>query len=249
MKIDNLKTPYFAVILFFAASLVSYGQIKRGIYVDTVENNGVKRVHQVKIDQDYFIYNEYEIEPAKFIKTVGGFFQIDDTSTGKLLVALLEFNSDYKNDAVRELSIPIEVAGDQLKMNWKQQLTLEHIKATAQDLDGAWLFATRGPDTGQERRGEENSRKTLKLLMDNTFQWIAYDTESFRFSGTGGGAYSAENGIYKEFIEFFSKDNSRVGADLEFNYSIEGEDWHHTGKNSKGEPMYEIWSKRSLADE
>lgn len=246
MKTTNFKTPYFAVILFFVSSLASYSQIQRGIYVDTLENNGVKRVHQVKINRDYFIYNEYEIEPAKFIKTEGGFFQIEDTSSGQLLIALLEFNSDYKNDAIKQLSIPIKIEGDQLKMNWKQQLTLEHTKATAQDLDGAWLFATRGPDEGQERRGEEYSRKTLKLLMDNTFQWIAYDTESFRFSGTGGGTYSAENGIYKESIEFFSKDNSRVGADLEFNYSIEGKDWHHTGNNSKGEPMYEIWRKRTM---
>tara|TARA_R110000764_G_scaffold4148_5_gene17288 strand:+ start:589 stop:834 length:246 start_codon:yes stop_codon:yes gene_type:complete len=80
--------------------------------------------------------------------------------------------------------------------------------------------------------------------MDNTFQWIAYDTESFKFSGTGGGSYSSLNEIYKEQIEFFSKDNSRVGAELEFNYKLKGNDWHHTGKNSKGEPMYEIWSKR-----
>ncbi|SHJ67616.1 hypothetical protein [Maribacter aquivivus] len=244
MKKIHTKSKYISVFLFFAINLVIYGQIPPGIYTDTIENNGLKTVHQVKINDDFFIYNEYEIEPAKFIKTVGGFIQIENTSSNTLLVVLLEFNSDFENDALRQLSIPIEMDGEKLKMNWFQQLTLAPIFPATQDLDGAWLFATRGPDTGQKRRGEENTRKTLKLLMDNTFQWIAYDTESFKFSGTGGGTYSAENGIYKEQIEFFSKDNSRVGAQLEFNYKLEGDDWHHTGKNSKGEPMYEIWSKR-----
>lgn len=111
-------------------------------------------------------------------------------------------------------------------------------------MDGTWLFATRGPDEGQERRGEKSSRKTLKFLKDGTFQWIAYDTDSFRFSGTGGGSYKANDGSYTEQIEFFSRDSSRVGATLEFNYELKETDWHHTGENSKGEPMYEIWAKR-----
>ena len=111
-------------------------------------------------------------------------------------------------------------------------------------MDGQWLFATRGPDEGQKRRGETNSRKTLKYLQNRRFQWIAYDTEGMQFKGTGGGTYTSKDGIYTETIEYFSRDNDRVGASLKFNYEIKGNDWHHTGKNSKGEPMYEIWSKR-----
>ena len=90
----------------------------------------------------------------------------------------------------------------------------------------------------------EKPRKTLKFLLDGRFQWIAYNTDSFEFHGTGGGAYTSENGIYTENIGYFSRDNTRVGATLEFNYELKGNDWHHTGKNSKGEPMYEIWAKR-----
>jgi hypothetical protein len=65
-----------------------------------------------------------------------------------------------------------------------------------------------------------------------------------KFSGTGGGSFTSENGKYVESIEFFSRDNTRVGAVLEFKYELKGDDWHHTGLNSKGEPMYEIWAKR-----
>ena len=240
----NIKSHFIIAFFFFAVSFVANSQIPTGIYADTLEINGSKRVHQVKINEDYFIYNEYEIEPANFIRTLGGFIQIEETSAHSLLVVLLEFNSNYSEDKIQKLSIPIEMDGKILKMNWFKKFALKPQFPSTQDLDGAWLFATRGPDTGQDRRGEESSRKTLKFLMDNTFQWIAYDTESFKFSGTGGGSYSSLNEIYKEQIEFFSKDNSRVGAELEFNYKLKGNDWHHTGKNSKGEPLYEIWSKR-----
>ncbi len=139
--------------------------------------------------------------------------------------------------------------GDILYLDWFEKLKLIPIKNTNQDLDGQWLFATRGPDEGQERRGEANSRKTLKYLQDGRFQWIAYDTNGMQFKGTGGGNYTSVNGVYTENIEYFSRDNARVGASLEFNYEVKGADWHHTGKNSKGEPMYEIWSRRPFDGE
>ena len=65
-----------------------------------------------------------------------------------------------------------------------------------------------------------------------------------QFKGTGGGNYTSKDGVYTENIEYFSRDNSRVGASLEFNYEVKENDWHHTGNNSKGEPMYEIWARR-----
>ena len=62
--------------------------------------------------------------------------------------------------------------------------------------------------------------------------------------GTGGGRYTTENGTYTEHIEFFSRDKSRVGAALAFNYELKDEDWHHSGLSSRGEPIYEVWSLR-----
>jgi hypothetical protein len=64
------------------------------------------------------------------------------------------------------------------------------------------------------------------------------------FFGTGGGAFTSDNGKYVENIEYFSRDDSRVGAKLKFDYETKKGDWHHTGRNSKGEPLYEIWSRR-----
>ncbi|MDX1470670.1 MAG: hypothetical protein R3213_04170 [Flavobacteriaceae bacterium] len=62
--------------------------------------------------------------------------------------------------------------------------------------------------------------------------------------GTGGGTYTTEDGKYTENIEFFSRDNSRVGASLEFDFELVDGDWHHSGFSSKGDPLYEIWTLR-----
>lgn len=211
-------------------------QINSGIYISNIENER----HELKINNGYLIHSVYESSPAKFIKTLGGFY----TTTNGILNLKLEFNSDFEEDGLKEMEIPFSVENDKLTLNTDSPMIFMQVESMEQALDGAWLFATRGPDEGQDRRGEESPRKTLKFLLDNRFQWIAYNTETFKFSGTGGGSFSSKDGTYTEIIDFFSKDNSRVGAKLEFNYERKGNDWHHTGNNSKGEPMYEIWAKR-----
>lgn len=236
MKLKKLLFCVLGLFIVFHVSELT-AQITPGLYISDISN--VR--HELKINNNYIVHSVYEQSPANFIKTYGGFYR---TKNGVLNIQL-EFNSDYEKDGLKELHIPFALEGDQLILKTDSELIFHHMESMGQDLDGAWLFATRGPDTGQDRRGEGNSRKTLKFLLDNRFQWIAYQTETMKFSGTGGGFYSSEKGIYTEKIEYFSRDNSRVGASLEFDYEIKGSDWHHRGKNSKGEPMYEIWERRT----
>lgn len=82
-------------------------------------------------------------------------------------------------------------------------------------------------------------------MIDGRFQWIAFDVDSFGFMGTGGGNYSSTEGKYTEQVEYFSRDNKRAGATLKFIYTLNEDDWHHIGNNSRGEPMYEIWMRRN----
>ena len=70
------------------------------------------------------------------------------------------------------------------------------------------------------------------------------ESSSFGWIFISGGFYTAQNGIYTENIEFFSRNNTSVGRVLPFQYSIKGVDWHHQGKSSKGDPMYEVWTQR-----
>jgi hypothetical protein len=201
-----------------------------------------ERQHEIKVDGRYLVHSVYESSPAAFIKSLGGTYRME----GDTLHWDLEFNSGFEQDSIRTLSIQVKTSGDVLTLGAQNPLELSRGENLEQPLDGLWLFASRGPDTGQERRGEENTRKTMKFLIDGRFQWIAYDTANMRFSGTGGGNYTAKDGIYTETIEYFSRDDTRVGTHLEFLYEVKGTDWHHTGLNSKGEPLYEIWARRVL---
>ena len=85
----------------------------------------------------------------------------------------------------------------------------------------------------------------MKILSGTRFQWIAYNSDTGEFLGTGGGTYTTAKGVYTEHIEFFARDNSRVGAKLPFSFELKDGKWHHSGKSSKGDPIYEVWSTRT----
>ena len=99
-------------------------------------------------------------------------------------------------------------------------------------------------DGKEQLRDTSGPRKTMKLLSGTRFQWIAYHTESKRFIGTWGGTYTTDDGKYTENIEFFSKDDSKAGISLEFNYELVDGTCQHKGFSSKGAAMHEIWSVR-----
>ncbi|MDB0024860.1 hypothetical protein N9E01_00810, partial [bacterium] len=60
-----------------------------------------------------------------------------------------------------------------------------------------------------------------------------------------GGEYETLDEKYIESIQYFSRDDSRVGAELDFNYLVKNNDWYHSGLSSKGSPINEVWSIRN----
>ncbi|NAS10732.1 hypothetical protein [Poritiphilus flavus] len=233
MKILKKFIPILALTIAYFAQ----AQISPGVYIAGKQGEAAATIKELKVTDNYLIHTVYESSPANFIKTSGGYYTLE----GEKINVALEFNSDYEADGLRKMSLAYKNSDDGLIIDG---LTYVKQPSNKQDLDGQWLFGTRGPDTGQERRDDSKPRKTLKFLLDGHFQWIAYHTETFKFSGTGGGLFTSDQGKYIENIGFFSRDDSRVGAKLSFDYEIEGKDWHHKGNNSKGEPMYEIWARR-----
>jgi len=109
-------------------------------------------------------------------------------------------------------------------------------------LAGHWLITGRMMN-GSLQTITPGARRTIKLLTGTRFQWIAINSETKEFFGTGGGTYTFENGKYTEHIEFFSRDSTRVGASLSFDGKVEGNNWHHSGLSSKGEPINEVWTR------
>lgn len=239
-----MKAINLFVFASLAASVLTVGtlsaQPEPGVYLASEKVEQGTRHFLLLVTENYMIHSVYDSGPAHFVSTMGGFYQ---TEADSLHIAL-EFNSAFAETGEKQHDVAFSYVGGNLIFNGNENRPYMQEPSLSQPLDGQWLFATRGPDTGQERRGDENPRKTLKFLMDGYFQWIAYNTETMEFFGTGGGRYAADNGTYTEVIQFFSRDDSRVGAELSFQFERQGNDWHHKGSNSRGEPMYEIWAIR-----
>lgn len=151
----------------------------------------------------------------------------------------IEYNDANPQEVGQTKNIKANVKATGLQIG-----SLNYTKQTAkkQDLDGLWRITGRKQEDKMStiKRGD---RKTIKLLVDGYFQWIAINPAEKGFYGTGGGQYSFANGKYVEHILFFSRDNGRVGAKLDFTGELKNGEWHHSGKSSKGDPIYEIWSR------
>lgn len=199
--------------------------------------------HILLFSGDYFAWTVHKTEDGAFLATKGGSWKKD----GNKLEVTYEFHTidstrvgTTDSWTVKEKGGKLQLKGSGLKDAWNQ---VDQDVNTP--LTGPWLFSGRKRD-GEIQRVDMTTRprKTMKILTGSRFQWIAYNTETGDFHGTGGGSYTAEDGVYTENIEFFSRDDSRVGASLEFQFEVKEGDWHHSGNNSRGEPMYEVWSRR-----
>ncbi len=206
-----------------------------------VHQNGydVTDMEAVQIFKDgYFAYGAKMAEGDRFHSARGGEFFIE----GDKYRIIEDFNTENPELVGKEINFTIKIEGDTLTISDPiNTMIWERISDEQDDLAGTWVI------TGRERNGKMNTmtpgdRRTVKILSGGRFQWIAFNSATTEFSGTGGGTYSAEDGKYTENIEFFSRDDSRVGASLEFKYEVKDGKWHHKGTSSKGDPIYEIWS-------
>ena len=209
------------ILIFITSTFSIYSQDEVYAYIEK------DIVYRIIIDKNYFLMSSYKFNSNEFIKTIGGFYQKKE----KRYIVDLEFNSNFSNDSLSKVEI-------NKKSNWKK------ISLKENDLQGKWLMVGRIRNGKEQRRNLDRPRKTMKFLINGYFQWIAFNTETFQFSGSGGGKYSTKDGIYTEKIEYFSRDNSRVGAKLKFDYKLKNEEWNHIGFSSKGDPMHELWVKR-----
>tara|TARA_B100001059_G_C17839143_1_gene590659 strand:- start:2994 stop:3659 length:666 start_codon:yes stop_codon:yes gene_type:complete len=213
----------FFISQFFLHQLLS-GQV----YSFATQENGQQIEHRILMDKEYFVETQFTSNPNQFIKTLGGFYQ----KKGNDLMVALEFNSNFSNDSLKHIMI-------------NNQNQWEKISKNSLPLQGKWLMAGRVNGNQERRRDVNRPRKTMKILVDGYFQWIAFNTASFSFHGTGGGSYAAAEITYTETIDYFSRDNNKVGISLGFDYIKKGMDWHHKGFSSKGDPLHEIWTYRT----
>ena len=186
------------------------------------------------------IFSVAVFKKQEFISTYGGKYKLD----GNELTEIIEFDTKKPEQVGKELKTTIKWT----KNEWTFDEDIVPFKSLDNGgpgkLAGAWLITGRftNNEMGKIIPG---ARRTMKILSGTRFQWIAYNVETKEFFGTGGGTYTTENGKYTEQIDFFSRDNSRVGASLEFNFVMQADDtWRHSGKSSKGDPIDEVWTMR-----
>ncbi len=175
----------------------------------------------------------------EFLYTEGGEWKL--TADG--IELMWEYNTQDESLVGTKGGYPIVVKGSKLTMNDTEWKRVDN--SGPGKLAGAWLITGRYRD-GEMSERTPGARRTMKILSGTKFQWIAYNVDTKEFFGTGGGSYTTKDGKYTENIEFFSRDNSRVGASLQFDFKIENGKWRHSGKSSKGDPLDEVWTKRDV---
>jgi hypothetical protein len=236
-----MKTVLSIITLATLLAFVSPIQEKSKL-VGAWESKKGNEIHTIIFSEKYYALSEYDLKDKKFIATRGGSWRLN----GKNIVLIEEFNTANTGNIGKEISKNLKLAGKTISVSFDDQKDKTWTQVDSGEpgkLAGAWLITGR-MNEGEMQKITPGVRRTMKILSGTRFQWIAYNTETKEFFGTGGGTYKTEQGKYTENIEFFSRDNSRVGQSLQFDFSMEDGHWRHKGLSSKGDPIDELWTKR-----
>lgn len=202
-------------------------------------NEGDKE-HALIFQDGFYFHTAFDKNGKQFFLSQGGTY----TQKGEELIAKIYFNTANKDEVGTQLNAKFSIAGNTLNLyingeaqNWTR------LDDGSTPLAGTWRITSRMQDGKLAPIHQTGARQTYKILSGTRFQWAAINHETKEFSGTGGGTYNFTNGKYTENIEFFSRYNSRVCASLTFDGKLENGEWHHSGLSSKGDKIYEVWSR------
>lgn len=205
-----------------------------------LSKKGVELKSIVIFSKSHQVLTTYETLTGKFIYSNGGTWKLNNN----IMTEKVEFDT---NDSARVgsiISFDVEITDSTMTIVGSDMNFKRIDDGSPGKLNGAWLMSARFRDGKMQLRDTTKPRKTMKILSGSRFQWIAYNIETKKFMATGGGTYSTVGGDYVENIDFFSKDDSRVGVSLKFNFNLLDKKWEHKGFSSKGNPIHEIWSMR-----
>jgi hypothetical protein len=195
---------------------------------------------------NYLMFAVYDLSQKKYIKSGGGTYQLSAASGKNIISYKREFNTEDSTVVGLTVANFYNVDKNGLSLsegpfagNWKRIDESKSPKA----MNASWRIKAREGSDFKMQTILKGSRKTLKILSGSRFQWAAFNTDTHQFFGTGGGTYTVKDGKYTENIEFFSRDNKRVGASLTFDCVVNGKDWTHAGQSSTGTRVHEIWEK------
>lgn len=236
-----MKKGLLIVFVFFFLMQINAQSIIGAWEGYSTSKEGIQLKNVVVFSEGYQVIAIYEANTGKFVSTNGGSWNLN----GDTMTEVIEFDSQTPERVGSSVSFKVTISTNEIGIVGSD-LKLKRIdNGSPGKLQGAWLMSGRIREGKIQNRDVSRPRKTMKILSGTRFQWIAYNTETKEFKGTGGGTYTTINGKYTETIEFFSRDNAKVGIVLPFNFELIDGKWHHKGFSSKGKPIHEIWSKRN----
>lgn len=230
---------YLLILVFcFIGSLV-LAQVPKGAWKSQEPTGSTSTLI---VADNYLSIASYSVNNKYFERAEGGPF----TMSGDQMTYTPEFNSADTNKIGIPIVFTVTRKDDVLTLRYEEAMVWMLVDDAADaPMAGAWHITMKAGD-GQGELVEihqEGTRKTVKLLSKTRFQWFAIDPAVKGFYGTGGGTYTAKDGKYTENIQFFSKDNNRVGTSLKFDWKLDSGRWDHRGKSSDGKLVHEIWEK------
>ena len=236
---QKMKTTIFYLLFILGTSLQSVAGTLRGAWEMLPENSTSNEKSVMIATQNYLSIAVFE--KNVYIRTYGGSYEINDNG----LTLTLEFNDKHPESVGTKITYKYTRNGDTFSIENQAKTTWKRIDEGSDALAGNWRITAREGQDGKMNEMKRGARKTLKICSGTRFQWMAINPETKEFSGTGGGTYTLKDGKYTETLEFFSRDNSRVGASLGFDAKVESNKWQHSGKSSKGDKVNEIWEKEN----
>ncbi len=230
----------FTALLITILCAQSFAQSLVGAW-ESFEKKDNKTIRSVLIVSNKFqVLTKFDKKTGAFIETNGGSWTLKDG----LMTEVVEFHTRDTSAIGKSFSFNIKLSENKIEIPGSGVVFTRIDDGTPGALQGAWLMSGRVRNGKTQLRNTDRPRKTMKILSGTRFQWIAYNTATKEFKGTGGGTYTTIDGKYTEHIEFFSRDNNKVGIKLPFDFELVEGKWQHKGFSSKGAAMHEIWSKR-----
>lgn len=232
------------IILFIICIFIPlgfYAQNLIGAWVNESISQHDEKLKNILLFADgYQVFTTYNAATGAFVETSWGTWKLKE----QCITQITEFDTENSDKVGTEKSFNLVFNNDESEITYNG-INFKRIDSGAPGkLQGAWLMSQRLGNGETSVRDMNDPRKTMKILSGTRFQWIAYNTETKKFMDTGGGTYTTINGEYTENIKFFSKDDSKVGLSLKFNFEIRDGKWIHKGFSSKGDPIHEVWNKR-----
>lgn len=213
--------------------------------LETQNGQAAEYAGTLLLEDGYIFYTEYDVASKYFAGSLGGQYRYNSGAFDYTI----EFDTWQTERVGTEINARVTFNGSRMTVTQTSgaetvTMVYSQIDNGTGDLAGAWRITDRMRN-GAMQAMRQGPRKTIKMITGTRFQWAAFNPETKQFSGTGGGRVTLKDGVYTEHIEFFSRNPDRVGADLSFDYKVDGIKWDHSGMSSSGSPIREIWTRQN----